>query len=108
MKNVEAYNTFGSIGSDHRVITAHLKLSLRTARTPSRRKMYDWATLRGDAELQRLYTVQVRNRYAELCTETEDVTSKYQMLIEANDEAANKLLPIKKHAKRGYFKSQTE
>ena len=32
VKNCEAYNTFSSVGSDHRILTATLKLSLRVTR----------------------------------------------------------------------------
>ena len=102
VKNVEAYSSFGSIGSDHRVVTARLKLSLRSERTPPRRKAYDWEVLRSNKSLQQLYSVQVQNRYAELCEESDgvDVTSTYQNLIKANEEAANKLIPTKKRYKR--------
>ena len=99
---MEAYSSFGSIGSDHRVVTARLKLSLRSERTPPRRKAYDWGALRSDKSLQQLYSVQVQNRYTELCEESDndDVTSTYQNLIKANEEAANKLIPTKKRSKR--------
>ena len=40
MHNCEAYNSFSSIGSDHRLLTAKIKLSLRKAKTPARKKKY--------------------------------------------------------------------
>ena len=52
VKNVEAYSSFSSIGSDHRVVTARLKLSLRTGRSPPRRKAYEWGVLKSDKNLQ--------------------------------------------------------
>ena len=101
VKNVEAYSSFSSIGSDHRVITARLKLSLRTCKTPAMRTPYDWEVLRGDSNLQQLYTVKVQNRYTELCTESaNDATNTYQHLIKANEEAAKTYIPIKKRTKR--------
>lgn len=102
VKNVEAYSNFGSIGSDHRIITARIKLSLRCERAPPRRKAYDWGVLRSDEELQQRYSVHVQNRYAELCLESEsnDVTSTYQNLVIANNEAANELIPTKSRSKR--------
>ena len=102
VKNVEAYSSFGSIGSDHRIVTARMKLSLRCERAPPRRKPYDWGVLRSDKALQQRYTVQVQNRYAELCAEAEndDVTSTYKNLITANNEAATKLIPTKTRSKR--------
>ena len=35
VKNCEAYSSFSSIGTDHRVVTATPKLSLRTSKAPS-------------------------------------------------------------------------
>ena len=46
-KNCRAYGSFESIASDHRIVSAHLKLSLisnkkKTTKTP----IYDWTTLK--------------------------------------------------------------
>ena len=72
VKNVEAYSNFASIGSDYRVITTRLKLSLRTGRTPPRRKACHWGVLRTDKN-----SVQVQNRYAELCAESDNDIPKF-------------------------------
>ena len=86
VKNVEAFNTFASIESDHRVLAAKLKLSLRTAKKKTRGNVYGWAMLTSDKNLQQLYTVQVKNRYSELNSGSdEDVTNTYQNLIKVND-----------------------
>ena len=50
--NSEAYSTFASVGSDHRVVTAKIRLSLRATKPASNKKRYDWSLLRHDAELQ--------------------------------------------------------
>ena len=91
MHNVEAYNSFSSMGSDHRLVPARMRLSLRTSKTPQRNKNY---------ELQEMYTVTVRNRYAELSNDVEDVTEKYGNFVEENSEAAKKLIPVKKRRKQ--------
>ena len=54
--NAEAYNCFSSLGSDHRVLTAKIKLSLRTAASTPRKIRYDWSVLM-DHNLQELYTI---------------------------------------------------
>ena len=104
VKNVEAYSSFSSIGSDHRIVTARLKLSLRTCKTPPRRKAFEWNALRNNENLQQLYTVKILNRYDQLCTEMQnddnDVTGTYQNLMQANMEAANELIPLRKRSKR--------
>ena len=98
VKNVEAYNSFSSIGSDHRVINAKIKLSLRVSKTPPKTR-YDWSALRCK-DLQQRYTVKIRNKYTELCTETISATERYDHLIQANKEAAKELLPVKKTNKK--------
>lgn len=45
LKNCEAYNSFSNIGSDHRIVTAKLKLSLRVPRKVARIR-YDWNALK--------------------------------------------------------------
>ena len=95
IRNVEAYSSFSSLGTDHRVLSARIKLSLRTSKTPSK-KMYDWYPLREDTNLQQLYTVTVKNRYSELQDNSETLTELYQHLITANQETAEKMIPVKK------------
>ena len=97
--NVEAYNCFSSIGSDHRLVTAKIKLSLRMSRAPERRKIYDWTMLK-DPELQRQYTVEVSNRYEALAEGVSDITELYQCFIDANNKTAGELIPAKKVMRR--------
>ena len=100
LKNVEAYSSFSSLGSDHRIVTARLKLSLRTSKTLSREKQYDWSVLKSDSDLQSQYTILVRNRFEELYSDGQTATEKYQHLIDANGEAAEKLIPEKTRKKQ--------
>ena len=92
--NCEAYNSFSSLGSDHRLLTAKIKLSLRMTKTPAKKKQYDWTALR-NSKLQHHYTVTVRNRYAELCTDDDTITERYGHFVQANAEATEKLIPLK-------------
>ena len=39
--NYQSYNTFSSLGSDHRVVTMKMKLSFRQSKTVSSGKSYD-------------------------------------------------------------------
>ena len=62
-----AYNSFASIGSDHRIVTAKIRLSLRAnGKTPPRKARYNWKTLAQDTQLQDLYTVKVKNKFSAL------------------------------------------
>ena len=59
LKNCEPYSSFSSIGSDHRVLTASLKLSLRKRHTPAGRINYEWSLLR-NSTLADHYTISVK------------------------------------------------
>lgn len=104
LKNIEAYNSFASLGSDHRILSAKVQLSLRATKKAPKVKPLDWGTLANDSDLQDLYTITVTNRYEQLCQSTEanevDVTRKYGYLIEANKKTAEELIPSKKRSKR--------
>ena len=95
VKDCEAYNTFSSIGSDHRILTATIKLSLRIAKKQPRSNVFDWSALR-DKDLQQAYTIAVRNRYEKLCEEGQSATETCQHFIQSNEEASLKLLPKRK------------
>ena len=62
VQNAEGYNTFSTVGSDHRVVCARIKLSLRTSKVAKKMK-YNWQQFTTDSELQQKYTVAVKNRY---------------------------------------------
>ena len=87
------------MGSDHRVVSAKVKLSLRTTKAPQLKPRYDWSALK-DPNISELYTVAVKNKYEALCQEGESVTESYAHLITANKEAATEYLPLKKRARK--------
>ena len=68
VQNAEAYNTFSTVGSDHRVVCAKIKLSLRISKAAKKMK-YDWKQFSTDPDLQWKYTVAVKNRYHVLSDE---------------------------------------
>ncbi|XP_072042892.1 uncharacterized protein [Amphiura filiformis] len=74
--NTEAYNTFSSVGSDHRIVTSRIRLSLRKNKTLPRGKNHDWKTLCSDSKLQELYTVEVHNRFQPLEEMEETATER--------------------------------
>ena len=74
VKNSEAYSSFSSLGSDHRIVTARVKLSLRACKSPSKGVPYDWKALE-NPELQEKYSVEVKNRFTVLSNCT-DVTER--------------------------------
>ena len=105
LKNAEAYNTFASVGSDHRIVSARIKLSLRKSKTIPGKKQHDWGLLSTDSDLQKQYSIEVRNRFQPLDKLDESATEKYDRFIRANSEAAEKKHPKKKEKKKGkHFK----
>ena len=95
--NAEAYNSFSSVKSDHRVVCAKIKLSLRTSKTTTKTK-YDWKLFSENAELQQQYTVIVKNKYQVLSEDSNEM--KYNKFVEANREAMEECLPKKAKSKK--------
>ena len=108
LKNAEAYNTFASVGSDHRMVTARIKLSLRKNMTAPRKKRYNWSVLTTDKELQNQYTIEVKNRFNLLIDESESATSRYGRFVEASQEPADKVIPVKESNKRTKFSNDPD
>ena len=95
LKNTEVYNTFQSLGSDHRVVVSKVKVSFRKSRRPPKRVHYDYSALKVDAELQNRYAVEVRNRFSCLVEEEDGASDSYGKLVEAIDATSKSLLPKK-------------
>ena len=91
----QAYNTFSTIGTDHRIVAAKIKLSLRTNKSVSQRTNYLWSALK-EKDLKDLYTVTIRNTYESLCMDNETISETYANLVRVNEETAEELLPKKK------------
>ena len=96
MTNSEAYSSFASIVSDHRIVTVKVRLSLRAnSKSPPKKIKYNWNKLASDPDLQERYSVEVKNRFSALCEtmNNEDLSARYGCLTQANKETAAKLLP---------------
>ena len=99
VNNTEPYNYFHSIGSDHRAVLSDIRLSLRKAKTPPRKINYDWDEFKQDNKLQALYSIEVKNRFANLELENDTVgnaTASYNHFVTAVGETSEKLLPKRK------------
>ena len=103
--NAEAYNTFSSVGSDHRIVSAKIRLSLRKSKTMPKKKQFDWKALASDEDLQKKYTVEVRNRFQPLEDVEETATEIYDRFVKANSEAAEQVIPVKKRSRKICFSS---
>ena len=95
--NSEAYSSFEGVSTDHRIVTAKIRLSLRknTKRTATT-KHYDWALL-NNKDIRDKYVLELRNRFETLQEKTEKSTpnDEYENFVNAHLEAAAKYIPTK-------------
>ena len=62
-----AYNTFEGVKSDHRIVVAKLRLSLRANTSKSSRQTpYDWSTLKKDTDIANSFTIELKNIFEAL------------------------------------------
>jgi len=106
VKDVEPYSFFRSLGSDHRLVLAEVRLSLRTTKAAPRKILYDWDAFKVVPDLQEKYTVQVRNRFGILCRGCEeeeeeevDVSVRFGHLTTAIAETTEAFVPKRKKKK---------
>ena len=61
--NCEAYSSFEGVSTDHRIVTAKIRLSLRkNAKRTATTKHYDWALL-NNKDIRDKYELELRNRF---------------------------------------------
>ena len=99
--NCEAYSSFEGVSSDHRIVTAKVRLSLRkNATRTATTKHYDWAVL-NNRDIRDKYALELRNRFETLQEKTEKVTpnDEYENFVEAHLQAASKCIPTKPRTK---------
>ena len=99
--NCEAYSSFEGVSSDHRIVTAKVRLSLRkNATRKATTKHYDWALL-NNRDIKDKYALELRNRFEALQEKAEIGTpnDEYENFVEAHLEAAAKCIPTKPRTK---------
>ena len=92
--NSEAYSSFESVGSDHRIVTVNIRLSLRVTKPPATKKRHDWMQLRYNPDVRAKFSIELRNRFNELHDESSSATSQFDALVKAKDHAASEALPL--------------
>ena len=95
--NCEAYSSFEGVSTDHRIVTAKIRLSLRkNAKRTATTKHYDWALL-NNKDIRDKYVLELRNRFETLQEKTEKSTpnDEYENFVNAHLEAAAKYIPTK-------------
>ena len=118
IKDCRAYSSFSSVGSDHRIVSATVKLSFRVSKklAPDPMKAIDWKAVNRDKTLSSQYTVNVFNRFQELSrydSESTRLDSRnihliYGNLMTANEEVALSTLPKKPKSQRNPVSSDSK
>ena len=95
--NCETYSSFEGVSTDHRIVTAKIRLSLRkNDKRTATTKHYDWALL-NNKDVGDKYVLELRNRFETLQEKTEKSTpnDEYENFVNAHLEAAAKYIPTK-------------
>lgn len=111
IKNSRSYSSFSSIGSDHRIVSSTIKLSLRSSKRaiPHPMKTIDWKKVALDKDLSHQFSVAVNNKfqalYPDIVLEQSNLDESYSHLSKITEEIATELLP--KKTKRTSFQPST-
>ena len=60
VKDTEVYSFFSSLGSDHRLVTSKIRLSLQKTKMQPSQILYDWDILKTDYLLKDKYAINVK------------------------------------------------
>ncbi|XP_068748924.1 uncharacterized protein [Montipora capricornis] len=101
-KNCRAFNSFVSVSSDHRIVSAQIRLTLRAnKKKPNSITCYDWSVLKNDANVAASFVTTVNNRFAILqdSIQTISANNTYKSFETACREAADAIIPQKTKVK---------
>ena len=101
-KNCRAFNSFVSVSSDHCIVSAQIRLTLRANKKKSNSiTCYDWSVLKNDADVAASFVITVNNRFAILqdSTQTISANNTYKSFKTACREGADAIIPQKTKVK---------
>ena len=95
VKNSRAYSSFDSVMSDHRIVSAKIKLSFRIQKKKRGSPMgrIDWNHVNSNDDISNKFTIDVHNRFSELSSEDALIHEKYNILTNCVEEVALTTLP---------------
>ena len=107
VRNCQAYSSFSSVGSDHRIVSCTTCLSLRSSKKPNPNPMkcIDWKMVSSNPDIKQQYALDVKNRFDALSNTSDDVETSYNNLIESTQEIALSTLPKKDKVKSPHLSS---
>ena len=96
--NCEAYFSFVGVSSDHRIVKAKIRLSLRKNATRTTTTIhYDWALL-DNKDIRDKYVIALTSKFDALQenTETRTPNNEYENFVNAHQQTTAKYIPKKK------------
>ena len=101
VKDSRAYSSFSSVGSDHRIVSSTVKLSLRSSKKakPHPMKTIDWKEVSTNTDMSKQFTLDVYNKFQSLSiseVNTDNIEEVYNNLVKSTEEVAMATLPKKK------------
>ena len=101
VKDSRAYSSFSSVGSDHRIVSSTVKLSLRLSKKakPHPMKTIDWKEVSTNIDMSKQFTLDVYNKFQSLSiseVNTDNIEEVYNNLVKSTEEVAMATLPKKK------------
>ena len=108
LRKCRAYSII-EIYSDHHIVTANIKISLRTPRKQSKSSISDFSALRTSAELQQHYSVDISNRFTAFVENisSASIQDRYDKIIEIVDKTNKSVLPKRKHQRENWVSENT-
>ena len=99
--NCEAYSSFEGVYTDHRIVTAKIRLSLQKNATRTTTTIHYYWALLNNKDIREKYVIALRNKFDALQekTETHTPNDEFENFVNAHLEAAAKYIPTKNRTK---------
>ena len=109
IRKCRAYSSV-ELGSDHRIVTAKLKISLRVPSTIKKILQRDMQALSNSPDLQESYRVEVSNRFAALSIDFNEKScqEKYDKIVNILEKANSSIIPKKTIRRENWVSRETE
>ena len=111
IKDTRSYSSFSTVGSDHRIVSSYVKLSLRASKKskPHPMKSIDWKEVSFNPTLSKSFSVSVYNKFEALSGDIDlnfdNINDIYSNLISATESVAKDMLPVKPRGKQNKSKN---
>ena len=91
IKDARSYSSFSTVGSDHRIVSSTIKLSLRSSKKclPHPMKTINWKEVASNTDLSKSFSVAVHNKFQALSSDHElthdNIEETYSNIIKSTE-----------------------